>query len=155
MRSSIFYILIVSIFFTSCGEEDYFLEYKSLKDQTWNVNDTLEFDIEIDDENAGYNIYVNIRNTKDYVWSNMYMHVITEAPSGKEVNHRKEFRLFDEQGKWTGKNSGTLVDNSFLTYEKWQFPEKGTYKIYLVHGMYDEDLTEISDIGIKVEKISN
>ena len=49
MRNSIFYILIISVFFTSCGKDEYFLEYKNLKNQTWNVNDTLKFDVDIDD----------------------------------------------------------------------------------------------------------
>lgn len=57
-------------------------------------------------------------------------------------------------GRWVGKNSGTLVETKFQIAKKIKFPEKGKYTFKLVHGMQDKTLTEISDIGLMLSKTS-
>ena len=53
-------------------------------------------------------------------------------------------------GKWFGETSGTIVENQALITQGY-FTDAGTYSFKLEQAMRDNDLTEILDVGLRVE----
>ena len=62
--------------------------------------------------------------------------------------------LADNQGKWMGKGIGDLYDYQFRFKELVLFPVKGEYSFEIEQAMRDEVLPYVTDIGIRIEKVS-
>ena len=61
-------ILIIGILFTfvSCDSNSVFDEYRSLTNNSWPQEESLNFKFQINDTISRNNIYINIRNNKNY-----------------------------------------------------------------------------------------
>lgn len=149
-------VAFIGIFaFSSCGEQAFFDENVSVEKEAWSQSDTLELKIDIEDVNQKYDLFVNIRNNKAYKYMNVFMFLDIIDPDGELWHDTLAFQLADESGAWRSEDvSETYVMSSFSTYKNYNFPKEGTYKFRMIHGMYDEPLKGIADVGIKLKTAS-
>lgn len=125
-------------------------EFQEVGAKKWSWNDAKTFSFTITDADYVYDIDCGLRITGDYLYSNIYLIYQLEGPSG---NLRQEFQitLSDNTGKWLGKGN-----NNMISYSKKMISgvrlKPGKYTLKLNQNMRDEDLTHVSDIGIKVYK---
>jgi hypothetical protein len=56
---------------------------KKMDEATWNSTDIVKFNVAIPDTITGYNYYINIRNTTDYGFANLFMFVKMFTPTAK------------------------------------------------------------------------
>ena len=125
---------------------------QALDNRTWSYINKVRVPVEIEDEKAAYNIYVNLRHTADYKYSNIFLLVHFKRPDGKMVTERKEFKLAHADGQWLGKGSGNLYSYQLPLSENHRFPNKGKYLFEIEQNMRDNPLKEITDVGLRVEK---
>lgn len=145
--------LVVILFLTSsCDQNVVYEKNYTLENLTWTLEDRKEFNFEISDTNQLYNLYLNLRNSKSYRYSNLYIFLKTKYPSGKLTKDTLQFYLADPTGRWLGKSAGDLVSHQIMFSRKMRFPEAGAYSIQLEQGMRDSSLGDISDVGLRVEK---
>lgn len=97
-------------------------------------------------------MYVNLRNSVDYSYSNIWLFLTIKPPKGQTVADTVEFVLADPSGKWFGNGYGKLRDNKLLYRRNVYFPATGVYTITVQHGMRTETLEGIYDVGIRLEK---
>ena len=110
----------------SCGGEDIlFEENVAISDNTWTIEDTVRLEFPIEDSTSRLDFFLNFRNTEDYRWSNLHVFVDIETPSGVGYVDTFEFPLADPSGKWYGKHTGSLVDNSMKFIRNGRFKENG------------------------------
>jgi gliding motility-associated lipoprotein GldH len=123
-----------------------------IPNHNWTYLNKFKYDVNINDEKTPYNLYLNLRVTSDYKYSNIFV-LITEAGPGKktEVN-RFEVPLANKDGEWLGKGSGNLYSYQAPFLTNYKFPAKGTYHFYIEQNMRDNPLREVSDVGLRVEK---
>ncbi len=137
----------------SCGTDAHYDNMESVGDDGWQQSEVISMDVSIEDASVPYDIYLNVRNTKDYEYMNMFIFLDVTNPSGETFRDTVALSIADENGKWDSEDvSETYVMNSFLTYENHQFEEEGDYTFELAHGMYDASLLGVSDVGIKLVK---
>ena len=136
---------------SSCDSNVVFEQNFELPEKIWEVGDIKQFEVEIKDTNQAYNLYLNLRNSKSYRFSNLYVFVKTKYPKGKITKDTLQFYLADPNGKWLGKNAGDLVNHQIMFSRKTQFPELGVYSIEFEQGMRDANLEYVSDVGLRVE----
>lgn len=137
---------------TSCQEDLLFEENLALENTIWKAENQAYFDVDIQDTLSLYNVRINLRNTEEYRFSNIYLFVTINFPNGKKSMDTLDYYLADKTGKWYGSGLGDLYDNDFPMINKMAFPLKGTYRIEIVHAMRDEDLEGIANVGLKVAK---
>jgi len=144
----------ISLFFClfSCNNGTIFSESKPIKHEKWNSKDTLKFLFQVEDTLSAYEFLVNIRNTTEYKYSNFFLFIHILFPDKKRADDTLECLLADEMGKWLGKGHGKIRDNMILYRKNILFPRKGMYKVLMVHGMREENISGISDIGFMVKK---
>ena len=76
-----FYIFFISLFFISCGDADIIYQNsKVIENNTWNKNEDVIFDFDINDTTEFYDFYFNLRTTNLYEWSNLYLFVEIGSP---------------------------------------------------------------------------
>ncbi len=148
-------ILIAITLFLSCKNNNIYEKNKEISEGVWNIKDAKKFDVNITDTASLYNFYINLRNTTDYSYCNIFLFLNTLYPDGKVVRDTVECFLADSKGKWNGKGIGKIKDNQFLLKPNLKFPRKGTYSFIFEQGMREENLKGIIDIGIKIEFIPN
>ncbi len=150
----IFYIILLALTTSSisCNRSVVFEKNKNIPEMQWHYEDKVIFEAEINDTINLHNIHVNVRNSVDYKYMNLYMFLDTEFPDGRTVRDTLECILADKHGKWTGKGVGKIRSNSFLMRENVWFQVKGKYTFSFEQAMREEVLEGISDIGIRIER---
>lgn len=140
------------LLFAACDNSRIFEENKKIDGSKWNSNQPVEFEVEIADTNQAVNAYINLRNTPDYQFSNIFLFLTTTFPNGKEAKDTLNCLLADKNGKWMGKGAGDLLDNRIMLKRNVYFNQKGKYKFRLEHAMRVDPLPNITDVGFRIEK---
>ena len=144
-------VLIISIFI-SCNTDVIFEKNKSITDGTWRSKDFKKFDVNIEDTTGIYDFYLNIRNSTDYKFTNLYLFIRTSFPDGTIACDTVDCPLAHQDGKWIGNGFGKFKDNRILLKNYIRFPKTGVYSFEIEQAMREENLTGIKDIGIRISK---
>lgn len=148
------YLIFVFVFvFSSCDKGRVFDENKTISENQWYYKNIIPFDVQIGDTNKLYNVYVNLRITADYKYSNIFMWLHTTNPEKKTDQRRVEIRLADDGGKWLGSGLGDIYDYQFPVLQKVKFPASGFYRFELEQNMRDDTLGYIKAVGVRVEEV--
>jgi len=129
-------------------------ESVEIANHNWTYINTTKFSFKIDDEKVPYNLYMNLRVTGDYKYSNIFVLISQSGPGVKNAQQRYEMRLATKGGEWLGKGSGNLYSYQEPFLVNHLFPAKGTYTFIIEQNMRDNPLREVSDVGLRVEKAS-
>lgn len=142
--------LLVAV--AACSTPAVYDQQMDIAQYHWDVNAKATFDVSISDTTSIHHIYINVRNTTDYPYSNLYLFIETTSPSGAFLRDTAEYFLIGNNGHWSGKGFGTLRDNQF-PYKKYiRFPEEGTYSFSIQQGMRTQNLEGMASIGLRIEK---
>jgi gliding motility-associated lipoprotein GldH len=145
-------IFIFALFsLTACDSGVLYEENLACEDNVWKYEDIKQFEFDVTDTLSPVNLFINMRTTTDYPYSNIYMFLYSTYPGDEERKDTLEFKLAETDGKWLGENSGTVVEFQGLISTGGRFARAGTYIFKLQHGMRENDLAEIIDVGFKVE----
>ncbi|MCB2206895.1 MAG: gliding motility lipoprotein GldH [Bacteroidetes bacterium] len=148
--SKLFFILGVSIILHSCNLNGIYNESITIDEKGWYKNDLARFEVAIDDTLQSYDFYINIRNTTEYRYSNLYIFLNTRFPNNNISRDTIEFVLADIEGRWLGKGWGAVKENSILLSRNMRFPLKGIYEFKIQQAMRVDTLDGISDVGIQI-----
>ncbi|MBW4890406.1 gliding motility lipoprotein GldH [Mucilaginibacter sp. HMF5004] len=121
-------------------------------DLNWSYVDKVKIDVKIDDPSVFYNVYLNLRITPDYKYSNLFVLIHQIGPDRQVKNIRQEYTLANPDGEWLGQGSGNLYNYQMPSRLHYKFPAKGIYHFVIEQNMRDNPLREVSDVGLRVEK---
>lgn len=148
--------LIVAILvitgFAACSGKTAFQESKPVPASGWQAENPVEFSFTTADTTRLHQMYLTIRNTTDYPYSNLYLFLDIEFPDDRAFRDTLECILAGKDGKWTGKGFGKMRSQAFLFRDEVWFPVAGTYTFRLQHGMREESLRGIADTGIRIDR---
>ena len=139
---------------TSCDTNSVYNENVVIGNQAWYKDEAAHFTVDIQDTAAAYDFYINMRNTTDYRFSNLYLFLTTKFPDGKYMRDTIECILADNTGKWLGKGWGNLKETEILLNENMHFPGKGKYEFWIQQAMRTDTLKGIANVGLRVEKVT-
>ncbi len=154
-------LLVLSIFavvFSSCESNIVFSETKSMGGH-WGATEAVEFKLPQMDSLRKYNLYLNIRNTNDYKFNNIFLIVSMNFPHGKTVTDTLEYRMAKPDGSWMGQGIGDVKENKLWYKENVQFAEEGNYTVDISQAMRNNGALEgvtklegITDVGFSIEE---
>lgn len=148
------FFLLLAVTFAACDNNRFFEQSDAIANDTWYYNDAKQFEVEITDTIQPYNFYLNVRNTVDYPFANLYFFIQSEFPDGQIARDTIECQLADYQGKWLGDGRGKFRDNQFILRQNIRFQQAGIYHFELKHGMRSDSLNGIADVGIRIETVN-
>ncbi len=149
---SVWIILLSSLLLIACEPHTIYRTNKSLDNKIWSSNNTLKFNVPINDTTKKYNFFINIRNSSDYSFMNLFVFMTTLYPNGQMSKDTIEFILSRPDGKWLGKGR-SIIDNKILLKQNIIFTQKGIYSFEFVQAMREEELKGIEDFGIQLETV--
>ena len=145
----------------SCDDTHVFDQHKTVSD-SWEKDEKIHFTLPELDSTYHYNLFINIRNTNQYKYSNLFLISEMKFPNGKIVTDTLEYEMTTPSGEWLGTGFTDLKESKLWYKENVSFVEKGTYEIILQHAMRKNgkilgisSLEGITDIGFRIEFAQN
>jgi len=159
MRNSIITLVFLSVL-VSCDSDIVFSESRSISG-TWDKNEGIEFIIPSLDSLKRYDVYVNVRNSNDYPFSNLFLIVEMSFPHGKTITDTLEYKMALPDGTWLGEGVGSIKENKLWYKENVPFLERGDYRLRISQAVRNNgdvdgvtDLEGITDVGYSIEEAS-
>ena len=95
-------IILLVLFLTSCDPNRIYEENIDIPKAEWDKNNKLKFEVDIADTINPCNLFINVRNTGSYQFSNIYMFIDITFPNGTVYRDTLEGKLADANGQWLG-----------------------------------------------------
>src|SRR4051812_16767511 len=94
-------VCLLGIFLSGCSDPGAVIDNSTaLDNKVWSYNNRVGYSFKIDDVNARYNFYINLRVTGDYKYSNLF--VLISDPVKPKLSSRFELKLAQPDGQWLG-----------------------------------------------------
>ena len=153
-------LFIFSILLASCESDIVFSETRAMGGH-WGQHEAVEFKIPQLDSLKSYNLFLNIRNSNEYKYNNLFLIVSMNFPHGKTITDTLEYRMANPDGSWLGQGIGNVKENKLWYKEHVRFFEEGIYSITIAQAMRNNGAVEgvsklegITDVGVSVEEAS-
>lgn len=148
-----FFLLIVISGICACTDQALVDVNSSIPNRNWDYGTRIRQSVTIKDADQAYNVYLNLRHTANYRYSNIFV-LISQYGSGmKKTTERREFKVAYPDGEWLGSGSGNFYSYQLLFRKDYHFPKPGIYTFEFEQNMRDNPLHEICDIGLRVEPV--
>lgn len=160
LRNKEFFIgsLLTIFLMVACDSNRVFDDFKSVPNQ-WHKDSIVSFKINPPDSINPYNLFVNLRNTNEYKYNNLFLIVEMVFPHGKTINDTLEYRMAGPSGQLLGSGFGDIKENKLWYKEQVVFQESGLYTVNIQHAMRENgkvngvvNLEGITDIGFRIER---
>ena len=153
MKLKSFLKIAIFGFLLSCSDQNIiFNDYIDIENTQLSFKDTVVFQTKISDTINPHNIFLQLRTSTDYKWSNMFIFSEIYFPNNKTRTDTFEVFLMDKKGNWNGDKSGIVVNFNHSLYKNIKFPIKGDYTFKLIQAMRDTVLKDVMSVGLKITK---
>ena len=162
MRSNLAVSFLIGLIclVSSCDKNRVFDEYKPVK--SWHKDSIISFNLGELDSTRTYDLFLNIRNTSDYNYSNLFLITQMKFPQGKVISDTLEYEMAKPNGEWLGTGFGDVKESKLWYKEKVRFEEPGEYQVRIQQAMRKngevegiEELQGITHVGFRIEKREN
>lgn len=150
MRSLLIIFLPLLAIIQGCDDGALFQDSQEISGGSWDRSEWVDFEFEMTDHEARYDMFLDVRNDNSYAYSNLYVFFHLDFPNGKQRLDTVECILADPTGKWYGSGLGDVYDNRIRIIKGFSLPMDGEYKIRIEQGMREESLEGILDVGFRL-----
>lgn len=162
MQIRLVFSILVFLMTTSCRQNCAFEDYTSI-DSAWDKNKIIAYNFTIDDTLQKRNLYLKIRTSEKYKFSNLFLIVDLKYPNGKIEKDTLEYQMAKPDGSMLGDGLMSIKEHK-LWYKGHQTPfmfsEKGDYTISINQAMRTLNnvpgvvsLEGILDVGFCIENL--
>ncbi len=141
----------------SCDKNRVFDQYVSMPSDGWHRDSIVTFDLPQVDTTKTYDMFVNLRTTSDYPFSNLFLIVTLDQPNRLTLVDTLEYQMADPTGEMLGSGFSDVKESKLYYKEKFRF-RKGEYKVKLQQALREngkipgvESLKGITEVGFRIE----
>lgn len=151
MKKLVFSLFLSPILFlASCSNGTLYTQEHELNPEGWSKTEVLEYEANLQKTDSACSIVLNVRHDATFGSQNLWLFTAIETPSGEVTRDTIECLLADNLGEWLGSGWGSLREIHVILSPKFMVKETGVYKFYVRHGMRQEPLQGVSDVGIEI-----
>lgn len=157
MRTQLLLLLVIAL--SSCDDRLVNTDNRDLSPQGWELEDITTFKITPLDTTQQYNLFINLRNTHDYEYNNLWLISQLKFPQGKVITDTLQYQMAAPDGSFLGAGANGIYENKLWLKEGVRFRESGTYQLALKHAMRktgkvkgDAKLKGVLNVGYSIEK---
>jgi len=143
-------VIALQMFFTSCNNRVYYDKVKDVGEQ-WNASDKVAFTVDVTDTLSPFDFYINIRNSVDYDFSNVFFFLKTTFPDGRFSVDTVNIWLAKPSGEWLGSGFGKFRDNQILFKRHGRSSSVHFMRFEFEQAMRRKTLSGIASVGIRIE----
>ena len=147
-------ILLLTLLAASCIKIDQFEKTAQIPSRQWFYNNTPAFTFHITDTSSLYNLYIVLRHTDAYNYSNIWLRLGTQFPRDSMHFQNINLTLASDAKGW----DGTGIDDIFEVRENISrgpipFKKPGDYTFSVSQIMRENPLENILNVGVRLEKV--
>lgn len=163
MRNKVYWSLLLGlVLFASCKPNTVYHEFQNIKNERWEQGHKLLFHFEMQDTLSKHHIYIHLRNTENYAFSNLFLITKMQFPNGTVVKDTLEYAMTDAEGYFLGKGYTSIKENKLWYKENVVFESSNVYTLEIEHAMRKNGNIEgvaflkgIDAVGVEIEKNAN
>lgn len=148
--------ICISIGFAACLPANEYEKNVAIPNHIWYKKFKPTYEFEISDTVSTYDMFLTMRHTEAYAFSNIWLNIKTQVPGENNFStSRTEVPLAQENGKWLAiKSMNEIYEHkmSLTGNGSIHFSKAGKYTIQLEQIMRTDPLKEVMSIGIRLEK---
>lgn len=151
--------LFCIVSFVSCSNNMVYNQYVPINDGEWHKDSIINFKVSPSDTISKNNLYVTLRNNKEYEFSNLFLIVGIRFPNNYQIVDTLEYEMTTPDGRFLGSGMTDIKENKLEYKTSVTFSMSGDYNISVQQAMRrtrDIDgliyLTGITDVGLQIEK---
>lgn len=155
----LFFIFIIAI--SSCTKNMVYDQYQHIEKGSWHKDSIVNFTVNSVDTISKNNIYINLRNNKDYEFSNLFLIVGIKFPNNYQIVDTLEYEMTSPEGRFLGTGFSDVKENMLEYKTGVNFPVQGDYNISIQQAMRKTRNIEgliyldgITDVGLQIEKVN-
>jgi gliding motility-associated lipoprotein GldH len=148
---NIFVCLIIISFLTCCAKNEIYDKTYSFSGDSWKYDEPVDFEFTVPDTSRSYDIYLHIRNSGSYSYSNIWLFLEVSAPNGNVLKDTLEIILADNAGRWLGKGIWNVNEMQVPYKHDVFFINRGIYQLSVQHAMRDSTLEGIMNVGLRMQ----
>ena len=138
---------------TGCNTIGVFEKTEAFGTHTWASSNTLNFNFDITDTAAFYNVYVVLRHTDAYGYNNIYINITSINPGDTAVTRQHNFILASNSSGWNGAAMDDVIEHRLPVNNTPIKLKKGNYTVKMQQIMREDPLQNILNAGVRVEKV--
>ncbi len=154
-RSVFILVSVAMLLFTSCSNQKVFDEYYKFDNFSWNRFNFVKFEVNIEDTETEYDIYLNFRHLPEYPYPEFNFNFTIYTPSGEMRTMDYEIGLFDKEGQRLSECLGDYCDLKIPVRKGFRFSEQGIAKFEIENKMTKLETPGVMEVGLIVEKSEN
>lgn len=152
---------VVISYMVACNNNVVYNQYVPIKDNQWHKDSIISFNFYSADTVSKNNVYVTLRNNKDYEFSNLFLIVGIKFPNNYQVVDTLEYEMTSRDGRFLGTGMTDIKENKLEYKTNVTFSLIGDYDISVQQAMRRtreieglNALKGITDVGLQIEKLN-
>ncbi|MCP4125135.1 MAG: gliding motility lipoprotein GldH [Bacteroidetes bacterium] len=147
-----FYTLAVMFvwLFTACDQEVTYAESQVIDKEGWLAGDTLTLSPSIASIDGTFDVYLWVRHTKEYDYSNIWLKVISDPMLTHDSTYMLEIPVADKMGRWLGHCTQSLCTVRVRLKDQFRFQEASAFKVDVLQYMRQDNLKDVRNIGMEI-----
>lgn len=160
MRIKIFICCIFFITVSACDKKSIFDKYTSVNSR-WDIDRAVLYDFKIADTTQRFNLFIKLRTSNNYKFSNLFLTVDLKYPNGKVMKDTLEYKMANADGTMLGDGNIFIKEHKLWFkghQDAFRFSEIGAYSIAIKHAVRElgnpqgvKFLDGIEDVGLRIE----
>lgn len=148
-----FLIVPCAFYLSSCTTVDLYEKTVSMPDHKWHSSNRPTFEFQITDTVSYYNVFLVLRHTEKYKFTNIYVNLYVKGPGqDSAIKIQRDLPLATPEKGWLATGIDDIYEHRIpLTTEKQTF-KAGSYSFTLEQIMREDPLENVLDAGLRVEK---
>ncbi|WKK65880.1 gliding motility lipoprotein GldH [Lutimonas zeaxanthinifaciens] len=153
--------LFFLVSFVSCTKDMVYNQYVPIENGAWHKDSIINFKVSPSDTISKNNLYVTLRNNKDYEFSNLFLIVGIKFPNNYQIVDTLEYEMTTPDGRFLGNGMTDIKENKLEYKTNVTFSMSGDYNVTVQQAMRrtrDIDglihLNGITDVGLQIEKLN-
>ena len=152
-------LFTVVLYSSSCTRDMVYNQFKSVENNQWHKDSIINFVYHSTDTIRKNNIFITLRNNKDYEFSNLFLIVGIQFPNNYQIVDTLEYEMTSPEGRFLGSGISDIKENKLEYKTNVTFSLKGDYNISIQQAMRKTRDVEglsylggITDVGVQIEK---
>ena len=145
-------LTVITMLLSCTADQTVYEEYQKFENLSWNRFNRLEYDLQVEDLESAYDIFINIRHIPEVPYKEMVINFTLYTPSGdmRSVDYTLDF--YDAEGLKLSECMGDLCDLLVPLRKGFRFYEAGKVKFEIENKFTKVDMPGIMEVGLIVKR---
>ena len=158
LKSKHIVILIAAVTLVSCDKSRVFDDFHSVG-SAWHRDSIVNYNLPKLDTTKSYDLFVNLRTSNKYPFSNLFLIVALEQPDGMTKVDTLEYQMAEPDGTMLGNGFSDIKESKLYYKEKMKF-KTGKYRVQIKQAVREtgkvdglQELPGITEVGFRIESL--